>query len=311
MKLALKANDVKNFRKILGFILLIRKQCIFKFDKEMLSIYSVDKELPIACASIGKVNFLRFDVIAKDDMIGFEINVEPLFQILRNYEKAPSTSDLVIKLQRGEDEPISTNSHGNANQITSTNKRRAVFLALTYNEDITVRTEIFHTFSIPVNLLRRNVLDTITTPPLQNVEIVMDLNRTLNPFFSRIERYRNTESMNLVVNRLGEMKVELEDGEKKISIKWKNLLDNCRPEDVDTQAGNNAEEKDPTDLDMVREIAVKVRSRWWNIVSRLLEFGDTLQMYIYANGCAFTCNPEDEQSCTLIYFLPGKLLEFL
>ena len=308
MKLALKANDVKNFRKILGFILLIRKQCIFKFDKELLSIYSLDKELPMACASIGRVNFLRFDVIAKDDLIGFEINVEPLFQILRNYEKSPSTSDLVIKLQRGEDEPVTGN--GNGNQATNTNKKRAVFLALSYNEDITIRTEIFHSFSIPVNLLRRNILDSISTPPLRNVEIVMDLNRMLNPFFGRIERYRNTESLNLVVNRLGEMKVELEDDEKKISIKWKNLLDNCRPEDVDTQAQNQADDKDPNDLDMIKEIAVKVRSRWWNIVSRLLEFGETLQMYIYANGCAFTCNPDDEQSCTLIYYLPGKLLEF-
>lgn len=308
MKLALKANDVKNFRKILGFILLIRKQCIFKFDKELLSIYSLDKELPMACASIGRINFLRFDVIAKDDLIGFEINVEPLFQILRNYEKSPSTSDLVIKLQRGEDEPVTGN--GNGNQTTNTNKKRAVFLALSYNEDITIRTEIFHSFSIPVNLLRRNILDSISTPPLRNVEIVMDLNRMLNPFFGRIERYRNTESLNLVVNRLGEMKVELEDDEKKISIKWKNLLDNCRPEDVDTQAQNQADDKDPSDLDMIKEIAVKVRSRWWNIVSRLLEFGETLQMYIYANGCAFTCNPDDEQSCTLIYYLPGKLLEF-
>ena len=308
MKLALKANDVKNFRKILGFILLIRKQCIFKFDKELLSIYSLDKELPMACASIGRVNFLRYDVIAKDDLIGFEINVEPLFQILRNYEKSPSTSDLVIKLQRGEDEPVTGN--GNGNQATNTNKKRAVFLALSYNEDITIRTEIFHSFSIPVNLLRRNILDSISTPPLRNVEIVMDLNRMLNPFFGRIERYRNTESLNLVVNRLGEMKVELEDDEKKISIKWKNLLDNCRPEDVDTQAQNQADDKDPNDLDMIKEIAVKVRSRWWNIVSRLLEFGETLQMYIYANGCAFTCNPDDEQSCTLIYYLPGKLLEF-
>jgi len=308
MKLALKANDVKNFRKILGFILLIRKQCIFKFDKELLSIYSLDKELPMACASIGRVNFLRFDVIAKDDLIGFEINVEPLFQILRNYEKSPSTSDLVIKLQRGEDEPVTGN--GNGNQATNTNKKRAVFLALSYNEDITIRTEIFHSFSIPVNLLRRNILDSISTPPLRNVEIVMDLNRMLNPFFGRIERYRNTESLNLVVNRLGEMKVELEDDEKKISIKWKNLLDNCRPEDVDTQAQNQTDDKDPNDLDMIKEIAVKVRSRWWNIVSRLLEFGETLQMYIYANGCAFTCNPDDEQSCTLIYYLPGKLLEF-
>lgn len=308
MKLALKANDVKNFRKILGFILLIRKQCIFKFDKELLSIYSLDKELPMACASIGRINFLRFDVIAKDDLIGFEINVEPLFQILRNYEKSPSTSDLVIKLQRGEDEPVTGN--GNGNQATNTNKKRAVFLALSYNEDITIRTEIFHSFSIPVNLLRRNILDSISTPPLRNVEIVMDLNRMLNPFFGRIERYRNTESLNLVVNRLGEMKVELEDDEKKISIKWKSLLDNCRPEDVDTQAQNQADDKDPSDLDMIKEIAVKVRSRWWNIVSRLLEFGETLQMYIYANGCAFTCNPDDEQSCTLIYYLPGKLLEF-
>jgi G2-specific checkpoint protein len=308
MKLALKANDVKNFRKILGFILLIRKQCIFKFDKELLSIYSLDKELPMACASIGRINFLRFDVIAKDDLIGFEINVEPLFQILRNYEKSPSTSDLVIKLQRGEDEPVTGN--GNGNQTTNTNKKRAVFLALSYNEDITIRTEIFHSFSIPVNLLRRNILDSISTPPLRNVEIVMDLNRMLNPFFGRIERYRNTESLNLVVNRLGEMKVELEDDEKKISIKWKSLLDNCRPEDVDTQAQNQADDKDPSDLDMIKEIAVKVRSRWWNIVSRLLEFGETLQMYIYANGCAFTCNPDDEQSCTLIYYLPGKLLEF-
>lgn len=308
MKLALKANDVKNFRKILGFILLIRKQCIFKFDKELLSIYSLDKELPMACASIGRINFLRFDVIAKDDLIGFEINVEPLFQILRNYEKSPSTSDLVIKLQRGEDELVTGN--GNGNQATNTNKKRAVFLALSYNEDITIRTEIFHSFSIPVNLLRRNILDSISTPPLRNVEIVMDLNRMLNPFFGRIERYRNTESLNLVVNRLGEMKVELEDDEKKISIKWKSLLDNCRPEDVDTQAQNQADDKDPNDLDMIKEIAVKVRSRWWNIVSRLLEFGETLQMYIYANGCAFTCNPDDEQSCTLIYYLPGKLLEF-
>ena len=314
MKLALKLSDVGNFKRILGFVLSVRKQCIFKFKANELNIISVDRESPLIWGTIGSANFSRFDVIAKDECIGLELNVEPLFQIMKNFEKAPVTSDLIIKLQRGEE--------SNTPKDNSSKRKRPVFLHLSYNEDITCTSEISHSFSIPVSLLRGKLIERIQMPPIHNVELIADMNQTLISFFMRIERYKAIDNINVVMNRLGEIKIELKDEGKKISLKWKSLLDTCSPEEVDaltrtdtetpaTHVANNQENNDikNKDLNMIKEITVKVKSRWWNLASKLIELCDTLQMYIYEDGCVFNCHVEDEQSCSLLYYLPGKLLD--
>jgi G2-specific checkpoint protein len=298
MKLALRIEEVGNFRRILGFILTVRKQCIFKFNQDELSIISVDRDSPIIWGSISKINFTRYDVIAKENNIGLELNAEPLFQVLKNYEKSPSTSDLSIKLQRGEE----TNTN-------SINKRRPVFLALTYNEDVTITTEISHSFSIPVNLIRNQMLERIQMPEIHNVELIVDLDQKLKLFFNRVERYKAADSINIVMNRLGEIKIEFDDERKKISLKWKGLLETYKPEDVDTQAANKTEEENYQDLNMIKEITVKVKLKWWIIASKLTDFCETLHMYIYEDGCVFNCHIEDEQSCSILYYVNGKILD--
>lgn len=319
MKLALKIEDVGNFRRILGFVLGIRKQCIFKFKQDELNVVSIDRDSPFIWGSIAKVNFTRYDVVAKDECIGLEINIEPLYQILKNFEKSPSKSELVIKLQRGEEAVTkdstngSTNSGGNTSNGTTTasaSKRRPVFLALTYNEDITISTEISHSFSIPVSLLRTQINERIQIPEIHNVELIVDLDRTLAAFFTRIERYKATDSINLVMNRLGELKVELKDDGKRMSLKWKGLLETFQPEAIQAEGTANAKKNTKNDdLEMIKEITVKVKLKWWNVASRLIELCDTLQMYIYEDGCVFNCHVEDEQSCSILYYLPGKLLQ--
>lgn len=312
MKLALKINDVGNFKRILGFVLSVRKQCILKFKSDELNIISVDRESPLIWGTIASSNFSRFDVIAKDECIGLELNIEPFFQVLKNFEKAPVTSDLVIKLQRGEE--------FNSTKDDSSRRKRPVFLHLSYNEDITCTSEISHSFSIPVSLLRGKLIERIQMPPIHNVELIADMNQTLLSFFMRIERYKAIDNINVVVNRLGEIKIELKNEGKKISVKWKSLLDTCSPEEVDALAGNNTDSQvapencdnekiKNRDLNMIKELTIRVKSRWWNLASKLIELCDTLQMYIYEDGCVFNCHVEDEQSCSILYYLPGKLLD--
>lgn len=309
MKLALKLENVTNLRRILGFVLSIRKQCIFKFETDQLIIISVDNDSPLVWNTIDKSIFARFDVVAKDACIGLELNAEPLFQILKNFEKAPVTSELVIKLQRGE-EFNGKNKNGDSNSnITGGNKRRSVILAVSYNEDVSCTSEISHSFNIPVNLLRGKFIEKIQMPKIHNVELIVDLNATLIPFFMRIERYKATEMIHVVMNRLGELKIELQDEGKRMSVKWKLLLDTYQPEDIDTQSKNRDNINGDEDLNMIREITVKVKSRWWNIASKLIELCETTQMYIYGDGCVFNCHVGDEQNCSILYYLPGKLLE--
>lgn len=295
MKLALKIDNVYNLRKILGFILSFRKQCIFKFTLESLIIISIDQESPMVWNTIESSNFTRYDVISKEEIISLEINAEPLFQILKNYEKAPSASELSIKLQR--DEVLNSNI----------NKRRSVSLAVAYNEDVTCSTEINHSFTIPANLLRAKTLEKIQMPITNDISIIIDLNASLIPFFMRVERYKDVELVNVVTNKLGEFRIDLEDDSKKISIKWKSFLDTYKANDTDYQ--QNIGKSTHRDKDsMTKEITVRVKSRWWNYVSKLIDMCGHVQMHIYEDGCVFTCHVEDEQSYLVVYYLPGKLV---
>lgn len=307
MKLALKLDYVSNLRKILGFILLLRKQCIFKFTTEQLIIISIDQESPIIWNTIEGSTFKRFDVISKDNYIGLELNAEPLFQILKKYEKSPVTSELILKLHRSE-ETYGNNSLDNTNSVNS-NKRRMVYLAVSYNEDISCTTEINHSFNIPVNLLRNRFLDKIQMPSVNNIKLILDLNLSLVPLFERVDRYKAIDIIKIITNRLGEIKIELQDEGKKMSIKWKGFLETCLPEDVDTQNSNEHREQNNQDLNMIRDITIKVKSKWWNYVSKLIEMCETLQMHVHEDGCVFSCHVEDEQNCTILYFLPGKLVD--
>lgn len=316
MKLALRIDDVKNarnFRQILGFMLAIRKQCIFKFTTDELNIISFDannKASPLIWGSIGKINFSRFDVIAKDQVIVLELNIEPLFQILKNYEKTTTVSDLSIKLQRGE-ELKDKNS-----------KSRPIFMLITYIEEITMTQEIAHSFSIPVILSRRHRSERLQMPPISNLKLLIDLNNTLTSFFQRVERYKAIDYINIVANKLGELKIEFQDDARRISIKWKNLLEVCTSSDLnkeneDTDSHHSMFENDNNDtcervnedLNMIKEVIVCVKSRWWNLASKLIDLCEVLQMVICDEGCVFNCPLNDEPSYSLLYYVPGKLLE--
>lgn len=302
MKLSLRIDQVTNLRQILGFLLLIRKNCILKFQIDQINIISIDQDnltsTPIIWCTINKKIFKKYEVIAKDNLIGIELNIEPLFQILKNFEKSMSTTDLSIKLTR------SDNTNNNSTSTNTTSNKRNVYLALQFNNSITMNNEITHSFSIPVDLLRISSLDKIRMPILKNIHLIIDMNRTLIPLFKRIERYKATEFINIVINKLGELKIKMHDDGKNISLKWKNLLDTCKPEDVDTQINN----RDETDLDMINDINIKIRIKWWNFVSKLLEICDILPFYIIDDGCAFHCNVEDEQNCSMDYYIPGKII---
>lgn len=312
MKLALAIKDVGNFRRILGFIITIRKPCMFKFTQDELHIISSDRDGPYVLGTIGKVNFDRYDVIAHTNMIGLDLNAEPVFQILKNFEKTGGRGELRMKLQRGEtleDTPANSNSNSIQNS-SSSNKRKSIFLVITYNEDMTFSTEISHSFMIPVNLVKRELLDIPSAPSLCEVKLILDLNDTINTFFNRIERYRAIDYLNIVTNRLGEMKVEFQDEAKRMSIKWKDNLEAYIPNDVDFREGQmDFESQKENDLDMIKEIIVKVNSKWWNAASRIFEISPVLQLFIQQAGCVFSGNVYNEPSCTLSYYISGKLTD--
>lgn len=311
MKLALNIKDVGNLRRILGFMISIRKPCMFKFTQDELHIISSDREGPYVLGTIGKVNFDRYDVVAHTGMIGLDLNAEPVFQILRNFEKTNGRGELRMKLQRGDiSDETRPNSNPGSNSNSSSNKRKPIFLVIAYSEDITSSSEISHSFMIPVNLVKRELLEIPSAPGLRDIKLILDLNDTVTSFFNRIERYRAIDSLNIVTNRLGEMKVEFQDEGKRMSIKWKDNLEAYTPNDVASQNDQLENEKDrENDLNMIQDIIIRVNSRWWNAGSKILELCPTLQLFIQNAGCVFSGNVYSEPSCTLSYYIAGKLVD--
>ncbi|TID27194.1 hypothetical protein CANINC_002744 [Pichia inconspicua] len=283
---------------------------MLKFTQDELHIISSDREGPYVLGTIGKVNFERYDVVAHTGMIGLDLNVEPVFQILKNFEKANGRGELRMKLQRGEslDEPTN-NSNSGSNNNSGSNKRKPVFLVIAYTENITSSSELSHSFMIPVNLVKRELLEIPSAPGLRDIKLILDLNDTVTSFFNRIERYRAIETLNIVTNRLGEMKVEFQDEGKRMSIKWKDNLEAYTPNDVESQNSQTSGDQDKdNDLNMIKDIIVRVNSRWWNAGSKMLELCPTLQLFIQHAGCVFSGNVYNEPSCTLSYYIAGKLI---
>ncbi|KAG0673874.1 hypothetical protein C6P40_003017 [Pichia californica] len=333
MKLSLRINDIKTariIRQVLGFILTVRKDCILKFTQNEMNIISFDvnNSSPLFWSSIGQINFDRYDVIAKDDTIVLDINIETLFHIMKNYEKAASVAgEMNIKLQRGQE------------LQDKTSKTRPIYMVISYIEEITETQEISHLFSIPVSLSRANRGNRLNQPEIVNFSLILDLNCTLISFFQRVERYKAVDNINIVANKYGELKIEFENNVRKTSIKWKGRLDTYTRSDMkkvqkvpltdsissinnnsNNNNGSNKEydgntssesddNEDNEELEMFNEITVNVKSKWWNLSSKIIEVCDTLQMIIWDQGCVFSCNINDEPSCTLLYVVPGKILE--
>ncbi|KAG7903741.1 hypothetical protein KL907_003768 [Ogataea polymorpha] len=88
-------------RKCLSFLIALRRMCVFRFTEQQLIIISSGLNEPTVWCKLDSSIFQLYEVdSARNNVIPFEISIEPLLQVLRNYEKSNVSSSLVIRLQR-------------------------------------------------------------------------------------------------------------------------------------------------------------------------------------------------------------------
>ncbi|KAG7816543.1 hypothetical protein KL928_004585 [Ogataea angusta] len=96
MKLKVVVEKPVELRKCLSFLVGLRRMCVFRFTEQQLIIVSSGLNEPTIWCKLDSSIFQLYEVDStRNNVIPFEINIEPLLQVLRNYEKSNvSSTDL-------------------------------------------------------------------------------------------------------------------------------------------------------------------------------------------------------------------------
>ncbi|KAG7843898.1 hypothetical protein KL941_004380 [Ogataea angusta] len=179
MKLKVVVEKPVELRKCLSFLVGLRRMCVFRFTEQQLIIVSSGLNEPTIWCKLDSSIFQLYEVDStRNNVIPFEINIEPLLQVLRNYEKSNVSSSLVIRLQR---------RPSNGGEIKN---KAAASLALFYTEQISMTSNVSHSFNVPVRLLKMDSDLRIVEPAMDSMKLAMKLPMRIVPLLKRLERYR-------------------------------------------------------------------------------------------------------------------------
>ncbi|VUG16299.1 DEBR0S1_13256g1_1 [Brettanomyces bruxellensis] len=299
MRLKLALESTVEIRRPLTLLLNLRKICVFRFTESQLVIISSSLNEPQVWTKIAESVFQIYEVeSSRHNIIVFEINIEPLYQVLRNYEKSTVTSNLSIRLQR--QSPTEAESHIPKNKT-------AASLAIFYTEQISLNSTVNHSFNIPVRLLRASSDEMIQEPTIDDMKIAMKLPNTMIPLFRRIERYKTAEMITVIGNKSGQLKLVIDEGERKVEMQWKSQLEISLAEDVDTVGSQERIENSASneDLNLIKPMALRLKLRYWNIGCRLIELCDAMSLIIHDTGCILHCYIDQEQKCDITFYMNG------
>lgn len=210
-------------------------------------------------------------------MISFEINVDQLYQVLRQYERS-NAEQLAIRLQKKE------NQTG----------KRVASLALFFNDSTGTSSTVSHTFSIVVRLLRKENDEKIVEPELTNVDVMMKLPEDINALFKRVERYKNANFITVKGTRQGVLSLNLQKEDNlNIMLTWN---DHLKVQSEITEGDRSQEDPE--------EYEIMVRSKDWKLGSRICEVCKNVVLIISRDeALVFHCFLDESEVCQIIYFV--------
>ncbi|GMF08122.1 unnamed protein product [Ambrosiozyma monospora] len=133
----------------------------------------------------------------------------------------------------------------------------------------------------------------------------MKITPLLAPFFKRIERYKTSDTIQISANKLGYLKFIIEEEERRIEIQWKDRLEVLRYVDEDEEHPTKEEgEDDDDDVEMMRQMIIKLKLRYWNIGSKLLNISsDIMTLIVHKQGCFLHCFLDSDNTCDISLYL--------
>ncbi|KAG7716733.1 hypothetical protein KL949_003348 [Ogataea haglerorum] len=122
MKLKVVVDKPIELRKCLSFLIGLRRMCVFRFTEQQLIIVSSGLNEPTVWCKLDSSIFQLYEVDStRNNVIPFEINIEPLLQVLRNYEKSNVSSNG----QRSEDCGADNGQHEAGHEVADADRALA------------------------------------------------------------------------------------------------------------------------------------------------------------------------------------------
>ncbi|CCH41721.1 DNA damage checkpoint control protein [Wickerhamomyces ciferrii] len=266
----------------LASIIGLRKYCVLRFTPTHLNIISAALNEPQVWCKLSNNLFEHYEVESlRDNTISFEMNIEQLLQVLKQFEKSNSDK-LAIRLQK------KGNDSG----------KRSASLAVFFDDTISTTNTVTHTFSISVRLLRKESDERINEPELSNVDVLMKLPPDISSLFKRIDRYRSVNFLKIIGSKKGSLSLNVqEENNLNVTITWNEKLQVQQKKDSLT---NIEDDEDDENF----EILVKLKD--WKLGSRICDICKNLVLIIsQEEALVLHCYLDDDESCEIIYFISG------
>ncbi|ODV94783.1 hypothetical protein PACTADRAFT_3673 [Pachysolen tannophilus NRRL Y-2460] len=304
MKLKISTASTESLRNTLGAIISLRKFCILRFTPQNLHIISASLNEPQVWCKLSQEIFDIYEVESiRDNTISMEINIEPLYQVLKNFERTNSYG-LSIRLQRKNPSANNADGTGGSKQVISASKSLAT-LSIFYNEHVSVSSSISHTFRIPVRLLKKESDERIREPELSNVDVFMKLNRDIVSLFKRVERYKKAEYLNIAATKNGYLGLTINEDTRKITASWRERLP------VQQINNSNEDQEDETNIrgrerDRDEPINVMVKLRDWKLGANICELSSNVVLIISEmEALVLHCYLDENENCEIVYYVSG------
>jgi len=249
---------------------------VLRFTPTHLNIISASLSEPQVWCKLSNELFDVYEIESlRENTISFEMNIEQLFHVLKQFEKSNS-DQLAIRLQK---------------KGTDSGKRSAS-LAVFFDDTISTTSVVTHTFSISVRLLRKESDERITEPELSNVDVLMKLPTDISMLFRRVDRYKGVDFLNIMGTKNGSLSLNIqEENNLNVTITWNELL----------QVQQNS---DSLNEDESFEIMVKLKD--WKLGSKICEICKNMVLIISREeALVLHCYLDDTETCEIIYFISG------
>lgn len=265
---------------------------------------------------------------ARNNVIAMEINIDLLYNVLKNFERANSEG-LHIRLQRKLANDIHvSNDANNSNNSKGQNKRLAS-LAITYNELINSTTQINHSFKIPIRLLKKESDERIIEPELSSVDLLLKLPENISSLFRRIDRFKNAKNLTICGDKVGDLSLILNEDDMKVILSWNEKLlvqrqqQQQQPQQVLDTSGSlsNGNNTTPTSIDAnshagtgdnntteeINEIiSVDVKLKDWKFGAKCCELCSNVVLILsHPYAVVLHCYLDDTDDVEIIYYING------
>ncbi|CDK26752.1 unnamed protein product [Kuraishia capsulata CBS 1993] len=209
-----------------------------------------------------------------------EINIDPLYQILRAYQRTNS-HNLLFHLQKK-----------TANKIGTyiTNSKSAAFLSVFYDQQISMTSSVQHTFRIPIRLLKKDSDDRIQEPRSGDPALLLRLSKNITYLYKRIDRYKKAKHITLTVTKGGELSINIDHELRDVSMVWK------KPLPIPAHSFDDVSSD---------SISLTLKLRDWKKGAKIAELSKTLMMMFLENQALVLHAFMDDEKKSEVLFYAG------